>query len=383
MTYLTYPVGEFYNVATNVDQPLKEVFIGKDGKVRSIKQYLYTWNMDHKRYGYKIIYQDHYNNQMPSYPPIDYGIYWISKSEYITHKTRLNGSCITNYYYDDNGFRCDSVYEESHVVYDKGRTCYTHQYRSYGKNKEERVSNNYFPDNITGIMEDGSSSDMVAVRGLIEKNMIADPIKTVIKRNDEIISGECKDYQMVSNTNTLMPMLKSLYKLKTPTKKNSGTPTVSGDSIDYHTPLYKDGEVITYDSYYNPEHVKLHDTQDRYYVWGYDGRFPIAVIDNIDDATFANLKSQILQLEAYKKIDSEAECTKLRKTNADIRSNPNLPAFAHITTYTYDPYFGMTSETDDSNLGTIYTYDAFGRLAAKYDESYKKLEEYNYHYMLQ
>jgi hypothetical protein len=43
----------------------------------------------------------------------------------------------------------------------------------------------------------------------------------------------------------------------------------------------------------------------------------------------------------------------------------------------------MTSEIDDSNLGIIYTYDTFGRLTAKYDENYKKLEEYNYHLKLQ
>ena len=67
--------------------------------------------------------------------------------------------------------------------------------------------------------------------------------------------------------------------------------------------------------------------------------------------------------------------------NAAIRSM--LPTSAHITTYTYDPYFGMTSETDESNLGTVYTYDSFGRLTAKYDVNYKKLEEYNYHYKLQ
>ena len=95
----------------------------------------------------------------------------------------------------------------------------------------------------------------------------------------------------------------------------------------------------------------------------------------------ANLKSAILQLEAYRKIENEGECTNLRNLNAAIRSL--LPPSAHITTYTYDPYFGMTSETDDSNLGTVYTYDTFGRLTAKYDQNYRKIEEYNYHLKLQ
>jgi hypothetical protein len=67
--------------------------------------------------------------------------------------------------------------------------------------------------------------------------------------------------------------------------------------------------------------------------------------------------------------------------NAAIRSN--LPDSVHVTTYTYDPYFGMTSEIDGSNLGKIYTYDTFGRLLAIFDVNYRKKEEYNYHYKQQ
>ena len=161
-------------------------------------------------------------------------------------------------------------------------------------------------------------------------------------------------------------------------------PSINGNSINYHADIYKEGEVLTYDMFLNPEHVRLNDMQDRVYVWGYGGRFPIAVIDNMNYTTFhssANLKSTILQLEAYRKIENEGECTNLRNLNAAIRNL--LPPSAHITTYTYDPYFGMTSETDDSNLGTVYTYDTFGRLTAKYDQNYRKIEEYNYHLKLQ
>lgn len=71
----------------------------------------------------------------------------------------------------------------------------------------------------------------------------------------------------------------------------------------------------------------------------------------------------------------------LRNANNAIRNR--LPETAHITTYTYDPYFGVTSEIDDSNLGMIYTYDNFGRLSAKYDAYYKKIEEYKYNLHLQ
>lgn len=366
--YMAYPVGEFYNVAFLVDKPQKEVFIGKDGRVRSIKQYSYDtcdYNMG-KKYGYKI------------FSPDNSSYYLISKSEYITRRFRIDGITTTNYYYDGN--ECDSICENYKIGYSNGRTKNTYYSRSNENCQESKLSLCYYPDDIQDIMNNSSSPIITATKGLIEKNIIADPIKTVLERNGKIIGGECKDYQMFSG----MPLLKSLYKLKNTANNSIGAPTVNGDNIDYHADSYKEGEIITYDENQNPAHVRLNDTQDRIYVWGYGGRFPIAVVDNMNHTAFqaaTDLRSAIMQLETYKKIETGDACTSLRNLNATIRSL--LPGDAHITTYTYDPYFGMTSETDDSNLGTIFTYDSFGRLTAKYDVNYKKLEEYNYHYKLQ
>ena len=361
-TYMAYPVGEFSNVAYIVDQPLKEVYIGKHGEVRSIKRYSYSRFDKPSRYGYKVVSREY----------SDYTTHLISMSEYPTRRCRLSTINTTCYYYDNEN-RCDSICDEDVMAYNKGRVYFTKNTRG----SEEKRSYRYFPDDIMGTAGNSPSPEAEALNGLMEKNILATPIKAVTKRNDDIIGGECLDYQTLSGK----PLLKTLYKVKNANNNSTYKPTINNNSIDYHVGMYKEGEVITYDAYDNPEHIKLNDSQDRYYVWGYGGRFPIAVIDNIDDATFANLKSQILQLETYKRIDTETECTSLRNTNADIRSN--LPDSVHITTYTYDPYIGMTSEMDDSNLGTIYTYDTFGRLFAAYDVNYRKKEEYNYHYKRQ
>ena len=366
-TYLAYPVGEFYNSALLVDKPLKEVLIGRDGRVRSIKRYSYDtcdWNIG-KKYGYKVVSPENADYTM------------ISRSEYITRRFRLMGTNTTSYYYDDE--KCDSVCEEYIIRYNKGRTKNEYSHRESGDLLEKKSSQYYYPDDISNIAGNNTSPELAAMNGLIGKNMIREPIKTVIRRNGLIVNGECKDYQMVSGE----PLLKSLYKLKN-AQNSADKPTVDDNAINYHVDMYKAGEILTYDEYKNPEHVKLNDTMDRIYVWGYGGRYPIAVIDNMNETKFqstANLKTKILELETYRKIDSGDGCASLRSLNADIRAL--LPPSAHITTYTYDPYFGMTSETDDSNLGVIYTYDSFGRLTAKYDENYKKLEEYNYHLKLQ
>ena len=372
LTYMAYPLGEFYNVAYTVDKPLKEVFIGKEGSVRSIKEYSYSIGdvyMD-KKYGYKVVSQDYYNYSLPNPPYIDYTAHLISMSEYITRRCRLRGITTTRYY--DN----DSISEHYSVTYNKGRVAFT----SYTRNNESKKTYHYFPGDILNIVGNSTSPGIVAVNGLIEKNIVADPIKTVLKRNGIIVGGECKGYQTLSG----LPLLKSLYKLKNTANNNEFAPTVSGDSINYRADLYKEGEIMTYDEWHNPQHVRLNDTQDRIYVWGYGGRYPIAVIDNMDYTTYQAspiLRSKILQLATYRKIETETDCANLRVLNTEIRDS--LPDSIHITTYTYDPYFGMTSETDDSNLGIIYTYDTFGRLSAKYDEIYRKIEEYNYHLKLQ
>ena len=372
--YITYPVGEFCNTATIVDQPLKEVFIGKNDKVRSVKIYnYYDANSRYikKKYGYQIVMPEN----------ADYTL--ISKSEYYIRRTRLANTTTTYFYY--NGDKRDSVNEYYSIDYNKGRTSWTTSSRGISfndPNVNTKTTSYCYPDEIGNITDNSSSSsqELSAMKKLIEKNMIAEPIKTTVSRNDVVIDGECKDYQIISDS---IPLLKSLYKI-VKEAKYSGSPSVNGDTIDYKAEIYKDGEILKYDQDKNPLHVRLKNTQDRIYVWGYDGRYPIAVIDNMSFDKFeaiTNLKTEILKLQNLKKIQTAEEYADLKNKNLAIRNL--LPKDAHITTYTYDPYFGMTSETDDSNLGIIYTYDTFGRLTSKYDTDFNKTEEYNYHYKLQ
>lgn len=371
MTYMAYPVGEFYNVVFVADQPLKEVFIGEDGNVRSISEYSYSMGEDVPKYGYKVISKDFYNTSSSN---ADYTISWISKSEYITKRFRLRGINTIRYYYNENA--CDSICEDYYVNYNKGRVKFT----SYIRGNDKKTTEYYFPGDIINILGNNTSPELRAINGLIEKNIIANPIKTVIKRNNIIIGGECKDYQMHSD----VPLLKSVYKIKNVGRNINSAPTINGNEIDYRAELYKEGEILTYDEYHNPEHIRVNETQDKIYVWGYDGRFLVAIIDNMDYATYnasANLKTMLRNLAEYRRIESVEDCVNLRNANQAIRHL--LPEAAHITTYTYDPYFGITSEIDDSNLGTIYTYDSFGRLSAKYDAYYKKIEEYSYNLYLQ
>ncbi len=56
------------------------------------------------------------------------------------------------------------------------------------------------------------------------------------------------------------------------------------------------------------------------------------------------------------------------------------PEDAFMTTYTYDPLIGMTSQTNPQGLTTYYEYDDFGRLKYIKDHEGNILEAYDYHY---
>jgi YD repeat-containing protein len=61
----------------------------------------------------------------------------------------------------------------------------------------------------------------------------------------------------------------------------------------------------------------------------------------------------------------------------DIRLHP---AAALMTTYTYDPLIGVTSQTDPNNIVMYYEYDAFGRLKTIKDRDGNILKTMEYHY---
>ncbi len=129
----------------------------------------------------------------------------------------------------------------------------------------------------------------------------------------------------------------------------------------------------TYNVYDNFGHLlekqKPNDVKE-VYLWGYNAHFPVAKIVGSDYVT-ANgiINSSVLNMPANDAALRQ-ELNKLRV---------NLPN-AFVTTYTYDPVFGMTSVTDPNGKTNYYEYDDMGRLALIRDQDNNVVKRFCYNY---
>lgn len=135
-------------------------------------------------------------------------------------------------------------------------------------------------------------------------------------------------------------------------------------------------EVTNYDKYGNTLEVVSRTGPKTCYVWGYKGQYPIAEIINADYSTVVSELGGTLAIENFSKLQNPGN-TYINNFLAPLRNNL---ANALITTYTYEPLVGMTSQTDAKGMTTYYEYDALQRLKLIRDQNYNIIKTYCYNY---
>lgn len=116
------------------------------------------------------------------------------------------------------------------------------------------------------------------------------------------------------------------------------------------------------------EQQKVADVKE-VYLWGYGSLYPVAKILN---TTYDIAKTYITQSV----LDAPADDASLRVHLNNLRSIPG----ALVTTYTYKPLIGITSETDPRGKTTYYYYDAFNRLILVKDQDNNIVKKICYNY---
>ena len=177
-------------------------------------------------------------------------------------------------------------------------------------------------------------------------------------------------YRLMKNRNIVAPVICRLHKYKGKTTVRetdyawflngtdtlilpSASKTIRGNASEYTG-------FLQYDRFGNPLHVCLNGVDNRFILWSYGGRYPVAEI--IGDISFDDVCNAV-ETVFGKDIHALSETL---IPDPDILASGLLHSIlplAEVRTFTYDSINGVTAITDSEGLTTEYRYDDFGRLA--------------------
>ena len=210
-------------------------------------------------------------------------------------------------------------------------------------------SNSIYPSNEDLTTSEISESTRLE---LIDRNKVEMPIKSEVFVNGELIDGIINKYEVDEHGN---PVVGTVEKLNLLTKNYE----VNIEEIQY-SPAGKIQGYLDRSGLYNT------------IIWSYNNTYPIAEISN---ASISDIESVIGSIDQYN--DFSPGDSDIESLSNTLRSNfPN----ALITTYTYEPLVGMTSQTDANGKSLYYHYDDLNRLDKIEDNEGNTLKEYSYNY---
>ena len=195
--------------------------------------------------------------------------YNISRSSRHACRSHVRGIAETAYSYRDGG--CDTTVTETGYGYNLQRVAGIRTQRQ----DSTLQTFNCYPDDLDVPAGSGLSAEAQAVAALQRKNIIGKPLQTVRFHNGVPYEGRYSDFMVISDS-CVVP--KASYGLSL-NQSHVYYPYVSNGAIMKNSGFYIQEEALSYDADLNPCHVSSRTSPDKVYVWGYGGRFPVAVID--------------------------------------------------------------------------------------------------------
>lgn len=205
-------------------------------------------------------------------------------------------------------------------------------------------------EDLTWYASDSAASDNTStVWGtMIDKNMISIPLKKVKKVNSAVTETLVNKFDYdAGNDNVQLKEIHHGYGSTTPVKRAEFVFSASDKLLEQ----------------------QMTDNVKEVYLYGYDSEYPVAKLVN---TTYSTASGYITQST----LDNPSGDQALRTHLNSLRSIPG----AMVTTYTYKPLVGLTSETDARGKTIYYEYDGFNRLQLIRDQDNNVLKKFEYKY---
>ena len=226
-----------------------------------------------------------------------------------------------------------------------------------------------------------------AVDTLVQRHIVAPVIEQTQWVSGKLVSGTATKYTYNAINDFVYPETVHLIE----TNRDLSSLIASTDGVSFH-PNFKPRAGYRYDDFGNIIQFAKTGDMPTSYVWSYNTTFPVVQAIGVDATLLeTSVASAVNSLPAYSNglddldvllnnvagLDSENKKSIWRDFNTALR---DLLVEAQITTYTYDPLVGMTSQTDPNGLTTFYEYDEFNRLKLIRDHEDNIIQHYEYHY---
>jgi len=234
----------------------------------------------------------------------------------------------------------------------------------------------------------GSGSDQQTIKGMQDKKML----NSVIEQQSlqlrsgvpNLIGGTINKFKIENGLT--VPSCKYELDLSSPSSNLTPSSLNPSGTLIFH-PSYN--KKLIYDIHDTSGYVlqmhKIYDTNTSY-LWSYKGTLPVVKGENVTNSILSAAVSAAgaSNLETFwSGFNNIATDTTQQKSwkafNTTLRNNATL-VNARVSTYTYTPLVGMTSQTDPNGVTTYYEYDTYERLKNVRDKDQYILGRNYYHY---
>ncbi|MCV9387440.1 RHS repeat domain-containing protein [Reichenbachiella ulvae] len=210
-----------------------------------------------------------------------------------------------------------------------------------------------------------------ALTGLIGRNMVGVPIETFRWVNDRITGASA-----VSFDEDELPS--DFYSLEIVNPLDNFSGSSNGVSFDAYE---LKASILTRDAGGNVTSQQMANNTVTSFIWGYNSKYPVA---KVEGANYSEISSYASNIQSKSNLDDDTCQGTTGCDEANLRAALNAlrngVSGAMVTTYTYDPLVGMTSQTDSNGRTTYYEYDDFGRLERVIDDEGNPVSAYEYNY---
>lgn len=181
-------------------------------------------------------------------------------------------------------------------------------------------------------------------------------------------------YKVLPASSATMMVMDTAFRLKTAVPLYGFVPaTVQSGNVKIDSNYEPAIRFTKYDSTGNILEQQAIYGMNEVYIWGYNNLYPVAkVVGTSYDTAISYVNKNVLR--------NPTDDTQLRTELNKIRTglaNANVL----VSTYTYKPQVGITSETDPTGKTTFYEYDNLGRLKVIRDMNGKILKQFSYQYI--